>query len=131
MQSQTTITPAARALIADLCKELTRRVQRTVTVDYGQTECGQYHDAALCVESLPAGSWGHPGSLVSILARPEIPGGFAVLAADGSPVVEGVALGQAVQAARFEAVRRYREMVGHHEIVSPGPASFAKHVGDK
>ena len=106
----TTFTDAHRATIADLCKELTRRVQRTVTADYGQTECGQYHDAALCVESLPAGSWGHPGPLVSILAGPGIPEGFVVLAADGSPVVEGVALGHAVQAARFEAVRRYRGM---------------------
>ena len=104
----TPFAPAARAVIADLCKELTRRVQCTVTADYGQTECGQYHDAALCVESLPAGSWGHPGPLVSILAGPGVPGGFAVLAADGSPVVEGATLGRAVKAATTEAVRGYR-----------------------
>lgn len=53
--------------------------------------------------------------MVSILASKSVQGGFTVLAADGSPVVEGVALEQAVQAARFEAVRRYRGMAGHHE----------------
>jgi hypothetical protein len=107
----TPFTPAARVVIADLCKELTRRVQRTVTADYGQTECGRYHDAALCVESLPADSWGHPGPLASILAGPGIPAGFVVLGADGTPVVEGVALGYAVKAARRSAMRRYRGMV--------------------
>lgn len=109
MQSQT-FTPAARVAIADLCKELTRRVQCAVTAEYGHTECGQFYDAALCVESLPAGSWGRPGPLVSILAGPGVRGGFAVLAADGSPVIEGVALEHAVQAARFEAVRSWAAM---------------------
>lgn len=111
MQLQSTFTPAHRVAIDLLCKELTRRAQRTVTADYGQTECGRYHDAALCVESLPAGSWGHSGPLVSILAGPDVPGGFAVLTADGAPLAEGVTLEHAVQAARFEAVRRYRGMV--------------------
>ena len=110
MQLQSSFNDRQRADIESLRKELARRIQRTVTADYGQTECGLYHDAALCVESLPAGSWGHPGPLVSILAGPGVTGGFTVLAADGSPVVEGVALGHAVQAARFEAVRRYRGM---------------------
>jgi hypothetical protein len=110
MPSQTTIAPDTRATIDALCKELTRRVRRTVTAEYGQTECAQYHDAALCVESLPEGSWGTPGPLVSILAGPGVPGGFAVLAADGSPVIEGVPLDQAVQAARLAGVREYRRI---------------------
>lgn len=45
--------------------------------------------------------------MVSILAGMGVSGAFAVLAADGSPVIEGVALEHAVQAARFEAVRSW------------------------
>jgi hypothetical protein len=105
-----TFTPATRVVIDDLCKDLTRRIQRTVKADYGQTDCGRVHDAALCVESLPAGSWGHPGRLVSILAGPGVAGGFVVLGADGAPVAEGVGLGHAVTAARLSGVRSYRKI---------------------
>ena len=82
-----------------------------MTADYGQTDCGLYHDAALCVESLPADAAGHTGPLVSILGGAGIPAGFVVLGADGAPVVEGVALGHALKAARLAAMRRYRGMV--------------------
>lgn len=105
-------TPAVRAVIDDLCKELTRRTCRTVTADYGQTDCGLYQDAALCVEDLPADAEGHPGPLVSFLAGPGVPAGFVVLGADGAPVIEGAALGHALRVARLAAMRRYRGMVG-------------------
>lgn len=107
----TPFTPAARVVIDDLCKDLARRTQRIVTADYGQTDCGEFHDAALCIESLPADAEGHPGPLVSVLAGPSIPGGFVVLGADGAPVAEGVALGHAARAARLAAMRSYRRMV--------------------
>ena len=108
MQAATAFSPAVRAVLDNLCEDLSRRTRRTVTADYGQTECGQFHDAALCIESLPAGSWGQPGPLVSVLAGPGVPGGFVVLGADGIPKVEGVGLEVAVQAAKSEAVRAYR-----------------------
>jgi hypothetical protein len=104
MQAASAFSPAAQAFIADLCKDLTQRLKRPVSADYGQTECGEVHDVALCLESLPAGSWGHPGPLASILAGPGIPGGFVVLDAQGIPTVEGVPLEAAVQAAKSQAV---------------------------
>jgi hypothetical protein len=104
-------TPAARVVIDDLCKDLTRRIQRTVKADYGQTDCGQVHDVALCVESLPEVAQRHPGPLVSILAGPGVAGDFVVLGADGAPVAEGIGLGHAVTAARLSGVRSYRKMV--------------------
>lgn len=104
-------TPAVRVVIDDLCRELTRRTRRAVTADYGQTDCGQFHDAALCIEGLPTDAAGHPGPLVSFLAGPGVPAGFDILSADGAPVVEGVALGYALKAARLAAMRRYRGMV--------------------
>lgn len=109
MQATTAFSPAAQAFIANLCKDLTERLKSTVNADYGQTECGEVHDVALCVESLPAGSWGHPGPLASILTGPGIPGGFVILDAQGIPTVEGVPLEVAVQAVKSEVVRGFRE----------------------
>jgi hypothetical protein len=111
MQAHAALSTAARVVIDDLCKDLSRRIERTVRADYGMTDCGSYHDAALCVQSLPDASWGQPGPLVSIVAGPGSPGGFVVLAADGSPLAEGVDLGQAVRTARMAGVRRYRQVV--------------------
>jgi hypothetical protein len=111
MQLQYAFTTAHRAAIEALRCDLTRRVQRTVTAEYGETEDGTFHDVALCVESLPAGAWGEPGVLVSILTGAGIGGdGFVVLAAAGDPLADGVDLAHAVQSARFTAVRQYREM---------------------
>ena len=107
----TTFSPVVRVVIDDLCKDLSRRTQRTVTADYGQTDCGQFHDAALCIQDLPADAEGHPGPLVSLLAGPGIPAGFVVLGADGASVAEGLGLGQAVRSAKLAAMRRYRGMV--------------------
>jgi hypothetical protein len=107
MQATTAFSPAAQAFIADLCKDLTQRLKHPISADYGQTECGEVHDVALCVESLPAGSWGRPGTLASVLTGPGIPGGFVVLDAQGVPMVEGVPLEVAMQAAKAGAVRGF------------------------
>jgi acyl-coenzyme A synthetase/AMP-(fatty) acid ligase len=112
MQATTAFSPAARAFIADLCNDLTKRLKCPVSADYGQTECGEVHDVALCVESLPAGSWGRPGPLASILTGPGIPGGFVVLDAQGVPTVDGVQLEAAVQAAKSQAVRCFQGLHG-------------------
>ena len=111
MHAHASFTPAARVAIDDLCKDLTRRIQRAVRVNYGQTDCGLYYDAALCVASLPEGAWGQPGPLFSILAGPALPDSYVVMGADAAPLTERVGLAQAVKAARFAGVRRYRKMV--------------------
>lgn len=110
MQPQTTFTASHRAAIAALCCDLTRRLQHPVTVEYGATDDDRFHDAALCVEELPVGSWGSPGPLVSILAGPGIGAGLAVMAADGSSLADGVDLGHAVQAARAAALQQFRSV---------------------
>jgi hypothetical protein len=108
MQLQSAFT-AHRAAIEALRKELTRRVQRTVTIDYGATDDGREHDATFVVEELPEGALGRPGPLVSILTGPGIKGdGFVVMGSDGATLAEGVSLDRAVQSARFAAVREYR-----------------------
>lgn len=110
MQATTAFSPAAQAFIADMCNDLTKHLKCPVSADYGLTECGEVHDVALCIESLPAGSWGRPGPLASILTGPGIPGGFVVLDARGVPTVDGVTLEVAVQAAKSGAVRGFRAL---------------------
>ncbi|OUM02851.1 hypothetical protein A8M77_09660 [Variovorax sp. JS1663] len=104
-------TPSDRAAIDALRMDLARRTHSAIVAEYGSTEDGQFHDAALSIQSLPSGSWGRPGPLVTILAGPGIGGaGFAVMGADGSALAEGVDLTEALSGARSEGVRRYRKM---------------------
>lgn len=104
----TLFTDAQRSAIEALRMDLTRRTQRTVMTEYGSTDCGQ-HWAALTVDSLPAGAWGVPGPLVSLLVGTGI-SGAAAMAADGSPLADDVDFAEAVKAARFAGVREYRAM---------------------
>ena len=98
-------TSDTQATIAALCSDLTQRIKRKVTADYGATDCGRLHDVALSLadDSLP-----YP--LASILAGPGIPDGFAVLGSFDDTAAEGMSLADAVNTARFEAVRNYRAM---------------------
>lgn len=62
--THSTFTPAVRCVIDHLCSDLSSRIHRNVTADYGQTDCGQFHDAALCIEGTPekfSGVAGPPG----------------------------------------------------------------------
>jgi hypothetical protein len=103
-----TFTPVQQAAIEALRRDLTQRTQRTVTAEYGSTDCGQ-HWAALCVDSLPEGSWGVPGPLVSVLVGTGI-SGAATMGADGSALADGVDFNEAVKTARLAGVREYRAM---------------------
>ena len=69
-----------------------------MTADYGTDE-GQ-HWAALCVESLPLGSLGHPGPLVSILAGAGVAGNAAVMGADGAAIGTAGGFAEAIETAR-------------------------------
>lgn len=113
MEQQSIFTNTHHATIGALCRDLTRRVQRTVVADYGHTDDGGEHDVALRVDSLPAGAWGSPGVLVSILAGPNVTRyGYSVLAADGSLLADGVEFTEALTTAKFAAVRQYRQLSG-------------------
>lgn len=90
-----------------LRRELSRRIQRNVIADFGQSDCGRFRDASLCVEELPAGSWGTPGVLVTILTDTAT-GEFHTIDAEGVPIDERVTFDQAIKSARFAAVRAYR-----------------------
>ena len=97
---------SAQKAVSELCRDLTKRIQRKVTAEYGATDCEQFHDVALCVAD-----GGLPYPLATIISGPGTPDGCVVLGSTGAPVVEGVRLAKAVQTARFEAVRNFRAMV--------------------
>lgn len=100
-------TPTQQSQIEALRAALARRIQRAVTLEYGDDEHGGLW-AALNVETLPQGSQGRPGVIVSILAGPGVTGEAAVMAADSSTVVNGVSMQEAMKAATFAGVREYR-----------------------
>jgi hypothetical protein len=108
MQPQLPFTITQRSSIEALRRDITRRIRRGVYVEYGETDCGQQW-AALCVADLPRAFFGVPGALVSILTGAGVCG-FAAMAADGSPLIDGADLEHAIQAARFAGVREYRKM---------------------
>jgi len=111
MEHQSIFTDTHHAAIDVLCRDITRRVQRTVVADYGHTDDEGTHDVALCVDSLPAGAWGTPGVLVSILTFPDVArSGYSVLAADGSLLADGVEFMEALGTAKLAAVRQYRKL---------------------
>lgn len=110
MQTQATkFTDTQRAAIEALREALSASTAARVVVEYDSTDCDQ-HWAALCVEELPAGSWGDPGPLVSVLTGNGVPGGVAVISAAGVRLFEGGEFGEAIKAARFAGVREYRAM---------------------
>ena len=104
----TAFTDAQRASIEALRLTLSRRVSRAVTADYGADE-GQ-HWAALCVKSLPIGSFGRPGPLVSILRGANVRGGAAVMDSDGFALGDVVDFDEAIKTACFAGIRSYRAL---------------------
>ena len=99
----TIFTTAQQDGINALRLDLTRRVRRSVTAEYGSTDCGQQW-AALVVIDLPTKSFGRPGPLVSLLTGTGIGGEAAVMGADGGTVLSGVSFPEALQAARDSAL---------------------------
>ncbi|WP_208511949.1 hypothetical protein [Variovorax paradoxus] len=95
--------------IESLRATIARRIQRAVTLEYGTDDQGGSW-AALNVETLPYGSYGHPGMLVSILAGSGVEGEAAVMSADSGTIANGVSMSEAVKAATFAGVREYRAM---------------------
>ena len=66
--------------------------------------------AAFGVDSVPPGSTGRPGMLVSILTGAGISGEADVMGADFNPVAEGVSMLEAMKTAGFAAIREYRRI---------------------
>lgn len=112
MHEKSILTFTQRAAIETLRKSLTRRFQRTVTVDYGYTDDRQIHDALLGIEMLREGALnGAPAPLVSLLAGPGIGGhGYAAMSAQGLPLADGMSFVGALQAAKFAALREHRKI---------------------
>lgn len=107
---QAIFSESQQAAIAQLCEELTQLLQCTVQAEYGQTDCGQLHDVALCVQSVPAGSWGTPGLLGTLVTSLNSQGTFAALDAQGAAITEGAPFTEAIQAIRLEASHEYKSM---------------------
>ncbi len=103
-------TTADHLAIEELRRDLTRRIQRRVTLDFGTTDCGTFHDAAFCVDSLSDGSSAvHP--LLTIIVSPsEAAGTFTALNADHRTLIERGSLADVLQAGRLAAVRAYRQI---------------------
>lgn len=94
--------PAHRAAIESVCLQLSGQYGLTFIAEYGQTECGQFHDAALCVDE--DGACGSP--LVSLITGPGIAGdGFAVMGADGSSLADRATFTKALRVAQTVARR--------------------------
>ncbi|MDQ0591355.1 hypothetical protein [Variovorax paradoxus] len=113
MHNPADFTADQRNRIEALRRDLVQRTHRTITTEYGATDCGQLW-AALCVESLPEGAPGTPGPLVSILVGSGIPVGAAVMGADGSSVEPSAEFAEAIKAARFAGMREWRAMTSPH-----------------
>ena len=103
-----TFTTTQRAGIEALCRDLSQHTQQEVTPEYGTDE-GQ-HWAALGVASLPLGSFGHPGPLVSILACAGVVGDAAVMGSDGSAVGTAGDFADAIETARDAGMLAYGAM---------------------
>ena len=103
-----TFTTTQRAGIEALCRDLSQHTQQEVTPEYGTDE-GQ-HWAALGVASLPLGSFGHPGPLVSILAGAGVAGDAAVMGSDGSAVGTAGDFADAIETARDARILAYGAM---------------------
>lgn len=101
----TTYTASATIFANILCEELALLTGHSIYVDHGQTDDGQEHYIGLCVEGEPGASRDRSGPLVTLVTGPRLLGAWAVLDADGSPVVEDVNLGPALAAARASAQR--------------------------
>lgn len=102
-------TATQQAAIEVLRLDLVKRTHTAVSTEYGQTDCGQSW-AALCVDRLPEGFQGTPGALVFILVGAGVSGPAAVMAADGSPLADGIEFSQAVKATRSAGAREFRAL---------------------
>jgi len=108
MTITSTFTTTQRADIEALRNDLSQCINQAVTADYGTDE-GQ-HCAVLCVESLPLGSSGYPGPLVSILAGAGVAGDAAVVGSDGSAVGTAGDFADAIETARDAGMLAYGAM---------------------
>lgn len=86
-----------QAAIEALRATMSTRINADVVTDYGMTDEGQAW-AALGVDSLPLGSFGKPGTLVSVLVGHGVPGVAVIMGADGSTLVEVKTHGAALMA---------------------------------
>ena len=96
-------TALQRSDIETLRRDLTQRIQRKVSADFGTTDEGQ-NWALLSVEDEP---------LVSVVSGAGVPGPAGVMAADGSAVDEAMEFPVALKVARFIGVRQWREIKEH------------------
>lgn len=115
MHPSTAFTQTTQATIATLCQQLTQATGQSVTADYGSTDCGLFEDVLLSLASPRSfhsldchPDTGHPVPLATIMTTPDTPALFVVLSGTGDPVLSGVSLVHAAQAAKFEAMRSYR-----------------------
>lgn len=76
-------TQPTRDVLQSVCDRVARLLDWPVSLDFGATDDGAEHWAALSVDSLPPGAFGRPGLLVSVLVSHGPPGTAVVLAADG------------------------------------------------
>lgn len=103
-------TTADHLAIEELRRDLTRRIQRRVTLHFGATDCGNFHDAAFCVDSLSDGSSAANPLLTIIVSPNEALGTFTALNADHRALIEGGSLAEVLHAGRLAAVRAYRQI---------------------
>ena len=108
MHPSTAFTQTTQATIATLCQQLTQATGQSVTADYGSTDCGLFEDVLLSLDCHP--DTGHPVPLATIIGGTGAGVGYVVLGGTGDPVLSGVSLVHAAQAARFTAMRSYGSM---------------------
>ena len=99
--------------IEALRERLANRIGRPVFLEQDSTDCGQ-HWAALCVESLPSGSWGQPGPLVTFVTGTGIATGLAILDFNGTAMDGQVDAPKLMEAARSIALRAWRHITSPH-----------------
>lgn len=103
MTTQSPFTYTHRIVIERMRKALGRQLCRPVTVEYGRPAEGLVFDASFRIEDA-RGRARKP--LASILTGPGIGGdGYSVLAADGTPLANGIRFHVAAQMAGFAASR--------------------------
>lgn len=93
-----------RSQISVLCSALTAQLSRSVSAQYGETECGQ-HWAALCIDAAPANNWKESEPLVTIVVGTSIEGPAAVQGRDGSQLADGIEFSEAIKVARRAALQ--------------------------
>lgn len=100
-------------LIEALRQRLANRIGRPVILEQDSTDCGQ-HWAALCVQSLPSGSWGQPGPLVTFITGSGVTGDPEVIDSTGAPLDTQDGFAATVEVARVAALKAWRGMTSPH-----------------